>query len=41
MIRNKISSCKSEFVLPDEYKTYARNEEDDVVFKVYKNIKNY
>ena len=36
MIRNKISSCKSEFVLPDEYKTYVRNEEDDVVFKVYK-----
>ena len=36
MIRNKISSCKNEFVLPDEYKSYVRNEEDDIVYKVYK-----
>ena len=27
MIRNKISSCKSEFVLPDEYKTYVNKYE--------------
>ena len=36
MIRNKISSNKSEFVMPDEYKTFVRGEEDDVVYKVYK-----
>lgn len=36
MIRNKISSCKNEFVLPDEYESYVRNEEDDIVYKVYK-----
>lgn len=36
MIRHKISSCKNEFVLPDEYKKFVHNEEDDVVYKVYK-----
>ena len=35
MIKNKISSCKSEFIMPDEYKSFVHNEEDDVVYKVY------
>lgn len=36
MIRNKISSNKSEFVLPEEYKKFVHGEEDDIVYKVYK-----
>ncbi len=36
MIRNKISSCKNEYMLPEEYKKFICNEEDDVVYKVYK-----
>ena len=36
MIRNKISSNKSEFIMPDEYKKFVCSEEDDVVYKVYK-----
>lgn len=36
MIRNKISSNKSEFVMPDEYKKFVHGEEDDIVYKVYK-----
>ncbi len=36
MIRNKISSNKNEFMMPDEYKKFVRNEEDDVVYKIYK-----
>ena len=36
MIRNKISSNKNEFVLPEEYKKFVTSEEDDVVYKVYK-----
>ncbi len=36
MIRNKISSSKNEFVMPNEYKKYVRSEEDDVIYKVYK-----
>ena len=36
MIRNKISSNKSEFVMPDEYKKFVHGEEDDVIYKVYK-----
>ena len=36
MIRNKISSNKSEFVMPEEYKKFVHGEEDDVVYKVYK-----
>jgi len=35
MIRNKISSCKNEFVMPDEYKKFVCCEEDDVIYKVY------
>ena len=35
VIRNKISSNKNEFILPSEYKKFVRNEEDDVVYKVY------
>ena len=36
MIRNKISSNKSEFIMPDEYKKFVSSFEDDVVYKVYK-----
>lgn len=36
MIRNKISSNKSEFILQDEYKKFVHCEEDDVIYKVYK-----
>jgi len=36
MIKNKISNNKNEFVLPDEFKKFVHNEEDDVVYKVYK-----
>ena len=36
MIRNKISSNKSEFVMPEEYKKFVHGEEDDVIYKVYK-----
>jgi len=36
MIRNKISSNKNEFVMPDEYKKFVHGEEDDIVYKVYK-----
>ena len=36
MIRNKISSNKNEFVMPDEYKNFVHSEEDDIVYKVYK-----
>ncbi len=36
MIRNKISSNKNEFVMPDEYKKIVHGEEDDIVYKVYK-----
>lgn len=36
MIRNKISSNKSEFIMPLEYKKFVCSEEDDVVYKVYK-----
>ena len=35
MIRNKISSCKNEFVMPEEYKKFVCSEEDDVIYKVY------
>ncbi len=35
MIRNKISSSKNEFIMPEEYKKFVCNEEDDVVYKVY------
>ena len=35
MIRNKISSCKNEFVMPNEYKKFVRSEEEDVIYKVY------
>lgn len=36
MIRNKISSNKNELIMPDDYKKFVYNEEDDVVYKVYK-----
>lgn len=36
MIRNKISSNKSEFVMPEEYKKFVHSEEDDIIYKVYK-----
>lgn len=36
MIRNKISSNKSEFVMPEDYKKFVHGEEDDVIYKVYK-----
>ena len=36
MIRNKISNNKSEFILPDEYKSFVHSEEDDIIYKVYK-----
>ena len=36
MIRNKISSSKSEFIMPDDYKKFVRGEEDDIIYKVYK-----
>lgn len=36
MIRNKISSNKAEFVMPEEYKKFVHCEEDDIVYKVYK-----
>lgn len=36
MIRNKISSNKSEFIMPEEYKSFVHGEEDDLVYKVYK-----
>ena len=36
MIRNKISSNKSEFIMPGEYKKFVHGEEDDLVYKVYK-----
>ena len=36
MIRNKISSNKNEFVMPEEYKKFVHGEEDDIVYKVYK-----
>lgn len=36
MIRNKISSNKNEFIMPDEYKKFVLSEEDDIVYKVYK-----
>lgn len=36
MIRNKISSNKTEFVMPEEYKKFVHCEEDDIVYKVYK-----
>lgn len=35
MIKNKISSCKNEFIMPEDYKKYVCSEEDDVVYKVY------
>ena len=36
MIRNKISSNKAEFVMPEEYKKFVHSEEDDIIYKVYK-----
>ena len=36
MIRNKISNNKSEFILPDEYKSFVHSEENDIIYKVYK-----
>ncbi len=36
MIRNKISSCKNEFVMPEEYQKFICDEIDDVTYKVYK-----
>lgn len=36
MIRNKISSNKNEFVMPDEYKKFVHSEDDDIIYKVYK-----
>lgn len=36
MIRNKISSSKSEFIMPEDYKKFVRREEDDIIYKVYK-----
>ena len=36
MIRNKISSNKNEFIMPEEYKKFVLSEEDDIVYKVYK-----
>ena len=36
MIRNKISSNKSEFIMPEDYKKFIHAEEDDVIYKVYK-----
>ena len=36
MIRNKISSNKNEFIMPEEYKKFVHGEEDDIVYKVYK-----
>ncbi len=36
MIRNKISSNKSEFVSPSEYKKFVHSEDDDIIYKVYK-----
>ena len=36
MIRNKISSSKNEFVSPEEYKKFVCNENDDIIYKVYK-----
>lgn len=36
MIRNKISSNKAEFIMPEEYKKFVYSEEDDIVYKVYK-----
>ena len=35
LIRNKISSNKNEFVMPDEYKKFVYGELEDVVHKVY------
>lgn len=36
MIRNKISSNKNEFIMPEDYKKFIHGEEDDIVYKVYK-----
>lgn len=36
IIRNKISSNKSEFIMPEEYKKFVHGEEDDIAYKVYK-----
>ena len=36
MIKNKISSNKNEFIMPDEYQKFVHSEVDDVVYKVYK-----
>ena len=36
MIKNKISSSKNEFIMPDEYKKFVHSEDDDIIYKVYK-----
>ena len=35
-IRNQISSCKNELVLPDNYKKLVNDEVTDIVYKIYK-----
>ncbi|MCI8347247.1 MAG: UvrD-helicase domain-containing protein [Bacilli bacterium] len=35
-IRNKISSCKNELIMPNDYEKYAVSEYEKVVLKVYK-----
>lgn len=35
MIKNKISSCKNEYVMPEDYKAFVCSSEDDVIYKVY------
>ena len=35
MIKNKISSCKNEYVMPEDYKAFVCSSEDDVIYKIY------
>ncbi len=35
-IKNKISSCKNEMVMPDKYKSLVNDEVSDIIYKVYK-----
>ena len=35
-IKNKISSCKNEMVMPDKYKALVNDEVSDIIYKVYK-----
>ena len=36
MIKNRISSNKNEFIMPDEFSKFIHSEVDDVTYKVYK-----